>query len=122
GNTSYWKPTIEGIWYHPHTSRSSFGGRVQFQYISPYRGTTELPVFERLFLGGEYSVRGFDIRSIGPTVPNSQIVLGGNKSLLFNGEYIITVAGPVRLVLFFFAGQGRQLRGKIWWEEKLAAA
>src|SRR5262249_7339345 len=31
GNTSYWKPTLEGIWYHPHTSRSSFGGRVQFQ-------------------------------------------------------------------------------------------
>jgi outer membrane protein insertion porin family len=81
GNTSYYKPTLEGIWYHPHTSRSSFGGRVQFQYIEPYRGTTNLPVFERLFLGGEYSVRGYDIRSIGPTVPNSQIVLGGNKSL-----------------------------------------
>ena len=27
------------------------------------------PIFERLFLGGEYSIRGFDIRSIGPTVP-----------------------------------------------------
>ena len=119
GNTSYWKPTIEGIWYHPHTSRSSFGGRVQFQYISPYRGTTELPVFERLFLGGEYSVRGFDIRSIGPTVPNSQIVLGGNKSLLFNGEYIITVAGPVRLVLFFDAGQVRNFGEKFGWKEDL---
>ena len=119
GNTSYWKPTLEGIWYHPHTSRSSFGGRVQFQYISPYRGTTELPVFERLFLGGEYSVRGFDIRSIGPTVPNSQIVLGGNKSLLFNGEYIITVAGPVRLVLFYDAGQVRNFGEKFGWKEDL---
>jgi len=119
GNTSYWKPTLEGIWYHKHLSRSSFGGRAQFQYIEPYRGTTNLPVFERLFLGGEYSVRGYDIRSIGPTVPNSQIVLGGNKSLLFNGEYIITVAGPVRLVLFYDAGQVRDFGQKFGWKEDL---
>jgi outer membrane protein insertion porin family len=119
GNTSYYKPTVEAIWYHPHTSRSSFGGRVQFEYIEPYRGTTNLPVFERLFLGGEYSVRGYDIRSIGPTVPNSQIVLGGNKSLLFNGEYIITVAGPVRLVLFYDAGQVRDFGQKFGWKEDL---
>ena len=119
GNTAYYKPTVEGIWYHPHTSRSSFGGRVQFQYIEPYRGTTQLPVFERLFLGGEYSVRGYDIRSIGPTVPNSQIVLGGNKSLLFNGEYIINIAGPVRLVLFYDAGQVRDFGEKFSWKENL---
>jgi len=119
GNTSYWKPTLEGIWYHPHTSRSSFGGRVQFQYIAPYLGTTQLPVFERLFLGGEYSVRGYDIRSIGPTVPNSQIVLGGNKSLLFNGEYIINIAGPVRLVLFYDAGQVRDFGEAFSWKENL---
>ena len=119
GNTSYYKPTLEAIWYHPHTSRSSFGGRVQFQYIEPYRGTTNLPVFERLFLGGEYSVRGYDIRSIGPTVPNSQIVLGGNKSLLLNGEYIITIAGPVRLVLFYDAGQVRDFGQKFGMKEDL---
>jgi outer membrane protein assembly factor BamA len=76
-------------------------------------------VFERLFLGGEYSVRGYDIRSIGPTVPNSQIVLGGNKSLLFNGEYIITVAGPVRLVLFYDAGQVRDFGQSFAWKEDL---
>jgi outer membrane protein insertion porin family len=76
-------------------------------------------VFERLFLGGEYSVRGYDIRSIGPTVPDSQIVLGGNKSLLFNGEYIITVAGPVRLVLFYDAGQVRDFGESFSWKENL---
>ena len=29
-------------------------------------GTETLPIFEKLFLGGEYSIRGFDIRSVGP--------------------------------------------------------
>ena len=35
----------------------------------------------------------------------TQLVVGGNKSLLFNAEYLISIAGPVRLVLFFDAGQ-----------------
>jgi outer membrane protein insertion porin family len=32
-------------------------------------------------------------------------VIGGNKSLLFNAEYLISIAGPVRLVLYYDAGQ-----------------
>ena len=35
------------------------------------------------------SVRGFDIRSIGPSDPVTGLVLGGNKSLLFNVEQSI---------------------------------
>ena len=58
----------------------------------------ELPIFEKLFLGGEYSIRGFDIRTIGPQDPTTGLVLGGNKSLLFNVEEQITIAGPVRLI------------------------
>ncbi len=60
-------------------------------------------------LGGEYSVRGYDIRQHWPVGPRRQasLVIGGNKSLLFNGEYLIQVAGPVRLVLFYDAGQVR---------------
>jgi outer membrane protein insertion porin family len=107
GNTQFYKPHVEGIWFLRHTSRTTIGLRGLFEYISPVGETTSLPIFERLFLGGEYSVRGFDIRSIGPTVPGSQVVLGGNKSLVFNAEYQITIAQPVRLVLFYDAGQVR---------------
>ena len=68
---------------------------------------SELPIFEKLFLGGEYSVRGFDLRTIGPSDPATGLVLGGNKSLLFNVEQIFTIVGPVRLILFYDAGQVR---------------
>ena len=78
-----------------------------------------LPIFERLFLGGEYSVRGFDIRSIGPTVPGSPIVLGGNKSLLFNAEYMFSIASQVRIVAFYDAGQVRDFGEHFVWMEDL---
>ncbi|HEY6361714.1 MAG TPA: BamA/TamA family outer membrane protein [Vicinamibacterales bacterium] len=105
GNTQFYKPRLEGIWYRRHLARTSFGVRAQTEYIAPV-GTTEiLPIFEKLFMGGEYSVRGFDIRSIGPSDPETGLVIGGNKSLLFNGEYLISIANPVRLILFYDAGQ-----------------
>jgi outer membrane protein insertion porin family len=109
GNTNFLKPRVEAITIFRHTTRTSVAFRAQAEYIRPYGGTTVLPLFERLFLGGEYSIRGFDIRTVGPRDPINGVVLGGNKSLLFNAEYLITIAQPVRLVLFYDAGQVRDI-------------
>jgi outer membrane protein insertion porin family len=105
GNTQYYKPRIEGIRFWRHTSRTSFGIRGQYEFIAPVRDTKTLPIFEKLFLGGEYSVRGYDIRSIGPSDPFTGLVLGGNKSLLFNAEYLFTIVPQVRVIAFYDAGQ-----------------
>jgi outer membrane protein insertion porin family len=105
GNTRYINPTLEGTWFLRQSSRTSLGLRAQAEYIKPFGDAMPLPIFERLVLGGGYSVRGYDLRSIGPRDPRSGIVIGGNKSLLFNAEYLISVAGPVRLILFYDAGQ-----------------
>ena len=121
GNTNYYKPTLELIKYFQHTRRTSFGIRTQFEYAEPLGSTRALPFFERLVLGGEYSVRGYDVRSIGPYDSESGLVLGGNKSLLFNGEYLIQVAGPVRLVLFYDAGQVRDEGQKFRMSEFVAS-
>lgn len=107
GNTKYAKPSIEGVMFFKENNRMSFGFRTQVEYIRNLSSTGTLPIFERLFLGGEYSVRGFELRSIGPQDVASGLVLGGNKSLLFNAEQIFTIAGPVRLILFYDAGQVR---------------
>lgn len=107
GNTNFYKPRVEGVWFMQQTRRLSIGLRGQVEYVKPYGSTVGVPIFERLWLGGEYSVRGFDIRTIGPRDPISGLVIGGNKSLLFNAEYLIAIGGPVRLVVFYDAGQVR---------------
>ena len=105
GNTNFYKPVVEGVWYLKQNNRFTLGMRAQYQYIHQFTGSKELPIFEKLFLGGEYSIRGFDIRTIGPQDPVTGLVLGGNKSILFNIEEMIGIAGPVRLILFYDAGQ-----------------
>jgi outer membrane protein insertion porin family len=119
GDTYFIKPTIEGVGFWRMTPRMSVGSRAQVQYIRPYGSTTQLPIFERLYQGGEYSVRGYDIRSIGPRDIDTGIVLGGNKSLLFNAEYILQIAGPVRLVMFYDAGQVRDIGESFDWQEDI---
>ena len=74
-----------------------------------------MPIYERLFLGGEYSIRGYDIRTIGPrdigttANPGTFIVLGGNKSALFNAEYQFALMSQLRIMGYFDAGQVKDL-------------
>jgi outer membrane protein insertion porin family len=119
GNTNFINPRAEAIAYFVHTRRTSFGFRVGGEYIRPYGHTTALPIFQKIFLGGEYSIRGFDIRSVSPRDETSGVQIGGNKSLLFNAEYLIHIAGPVRLVLFYDAGQVRDIGEKFAWKEPI---
>ena len=116
GNTRFIKPTLESTWWTPHLPGTIFGVHAQVSYIMA-GNPDSIPVFERLWLGGEYSVRGFDIRRIGPTMAEvnpgmvnpysyqGRMVLGGNKSVLFNAEYQFLLGGPVRLITFYDAGQ-----------------
>ncbi len=114
GNTNFYKPRVEGIWFFKQNTRMSLGFRAQLAYIHTFNESQPLPIFEKMFLGGEYTIRGFDLQRIGPSdcKPGlsralgtcTGLVLGGNKSLLFNIEELIAIAGPVRLVLFYDVG------------------
>jgi outer membrane protein insertion porin family len=117
GNTNFYKPMVEGVYIWRQNNRMSLATRGQVEFVRTFQGSKELPIFEKLFLGGEYSVRGFDLRSIGPMDPTTGLVLGGNKSLLFNIEQNINIAGPVRLILFYDAGQVRDTGQRFGWNE-----
>ncbi len=104
GTYNYIKPDAEAIVYLPTSRRTGFGFRAQWGWLRTYGETTALPYYLRYFLGGEYQIRGVDIRTVGP-VDQYNRSLGGNKFVLFNAEYYIDVFGPVRAVLFHDAGQ-----------------
>ena len=113
GDVNFIKPRLEAVWWKPTSRKFTLGARVEVDAIKPFGSTNSdnLPIYERLFLGGEYSVRGYDIRTIGPRdigtpeAPGTFIVLGGNKDLLFNAEYQYSITGPFRVMAYFDAGQ-----------------
>ena len=119
GSTSFVRTRVEGIFYVPMTPRLSAGIRAEGQWVRGYAGTTTLPIFEKFFLGGEYSIRGFDLRSVGPRDRATGVVTGGDKTLLLNAEFYINIAGPVRLVGFYDAGQVRDVGENFAWYEEV---
>jgi outer membrane protein insertion porin family len=104
GTSSYVKPEVESILYIPHTRRTAIGLRAGAGWVRPYGGTQALPYYLHYFLGGEYQIRGVDIRTVGPTDEDNRAI-GGNKFVLFNAEYYVDVHRMVRVLAFHDAGQ-----------------
>jgi outer membrane protein insertion porin family len=103
GTTRFSRPEAEAIVYVPVTRRTAFGFRANAGAIRNH-GRDALPYHLRYFLGGEYQIRGVDIRTVGP-VNDNNAALGGTKFVLFNAEYYYDLMPRVRAVLFHDAGQ-----------------
>jgi outer membrane protein insertion porin family len=96
------KPSFEWSRYQPFFKKTVIGLHVTYEFIKSL-GSAGIPFWERFFLGGERSIRGYEIYSIGP-LNSSGINQGGEKSLVINTEYIIPLGGPVNFIAFFDAG------------------
>src|SRR5690606_12173032 len=120
GNTDYVQGSLEGIWYVPLSARNALGFRAQTQYVRPYGRTDTLPIFEKLFSGGEYTMRGFDLRTVGPRDPETGVLIGGNKMMVFNAEYHFDIMSQRALVAFFDAGQVRDIGQRFGWKEDIS--
>lgn len=112
------KPQLEFTYYHPILGRGPkahvIGFHAQYQLVKAINGSV-IPYWEKFFLGGERSIRGYEVYSIGPRNANGYN-LGGEKSTVFNAEYIIPVGGPLYVIAFYDVGNsipyGDKLRFK----------
>jgi outer membrane protein insertion porin family len=67
----------------------------------------KLPLGEKYYVGGIYSVRGLGYGKGGPLDPNTGEAIGGNKELIFNAEYIFPIVQEFKFkgLVFFDAGR-----------------
>lgn len=106
GDSQFVKYFLNAKWFYPVTASTVFSWNVLWGHVIPTVGGAEVPLFERFFLGGPYSIRGFRSRELSPTDPNTGEAVGGNKELVGNLEYLFPLVGEVGFkgVLFFDAG------------------
>lgn len=77
-------------------------GRLEAGHIFGYGGK-EVPLFERFYLGGPNSIRGFKSRAVSP-IDESGVKTGGTSEVLGTAEYIIPLPLNFRLAGFFDTG------------------
>ncbi|HVP91761.1 MAG TPA: outer membrane protein assembly factor BamA [Terriglobales bacterium] len=103
GDINIIKPQFEFAHYQPFIANHVIGVHFEYDVIKSYRGSAAVPYWEKAFLGGERSIRGYEVYSIGPR-NESGYNLGGDKSFFANFEYIIPVGGPLYAIFFYDLG------------------
>ncbi len=109
GDVGFDKLTVETGWYFP-----LFKGLVGFVHgkggtVAKNADEKILPDYEKFYLGGINSLRGFDYRGVNITDVNSagiETIRGGTKMVQFNFEIIIPIVKKMGVmgVVFYDAG------------------
>jgi len=104
GDNRFYKVVYDSSWHWPLFRSSAFGIRGRIGWAEGLFGET-LPVYERFYVGGIFSVRGYSWGDAGPKDENGENI-GGNKELIFNVEYTTPIVEAARLygVVFYDAG------------------
>jgi outer membrane protein insertion porin family len=104
GDIAFSKVTAESGWYFPLFRGTVFHARGEGGWVRENSGGV-LPIYERFYLGGIGSLRGFDWHDLSPVDKNGAEI-GGNKYLLANFEFIFPLIKQAGLmgVGFFDTG------------------
>jgi outer membrane protein insertion porin family len=109
GNIGFTKFTAETGWYFPLFWSTVFFAHGETGYVIENSGK-DLPDYERFYLGGINSLRGFDWRSVGP-VNEDGIEIGGDRYVQFNLEYIFPIIKDAGFMGLFFYDIGNAFEG-----------
>jgi outer membrane protein insertion porin family len=90
GDHDFWRLDFDANWQttlfqFPGTSRHVISLRGNAGIMGDYGRSDSVPIFERFFAGGPRSVRGFQVRSVGPQADDEPI--GGNVRVTGTAEY-----------------------------------
>ncbi len=106
GDTNYYRLEARGSQFVPlfetQTQVLSFVGRLGA--MDSFSPSDRVPFFDRFFLGGPNTLRGFNFREVGPVDPNTDDPTGGNSYGFFSTEYSLTLVEPIRFAVFYDAG------------------
>ena len=102
GGAKFTKSVYEVTYYHPLIGKLVGAAHGRINNGDGYGGE-ELPGFERYFMGGPNSLRGFTIQDVGPKDSDGDPV-GGEQSLLINLELQYPFTKSFRGFLFYDRG------------------
>jgi outer membrane protein insertion porin family len=107
GGDNYFVKVLGRVsWFFPLPLNTTLNLRAQAGTISGYSGK-EVPIYEKFFVGGINTVRGFEYGKAGPLDVNGEPI-GSKKMVAFNTEFIFPLSGAIGLkaALFFDIGKG----------------
>ena len=105
GDADYGRFELQGAkfleTFDPMEQVLSFSGKLGT--LGRFNGEdSDVPFYEKFFLGGPYNLRGWDYRDAGPQEEDEP--QGGNSYSYISAEYTFKVADPLRFAFFYDGG------------------
>lgn len=107
----YTKPEVEGAVFFPLPKGHSLGIHLAYRSIRASEDSI-IPAWERFYLGGERTIRGYDIYAIGPKDQEGNNI-GGERMMVLNAEYIVPMFKSMAAILFLDTGNALSNNEKI---------
>jgi outer membrane protein insertion porin family len=106
GDTDFYRAVGEFQYYYPLVWKLVGHGRTLLGFVEGYGGE-EVPIWERFYVGGIRTIRGFEYGEAGPRDENGEPI-GSTKEVAVNLELLFPLSEEmgVRGVVFFDAGKG----------------
>ena len=132
GDNYFIKGFLETNWFFPMPLHTVLNLRAKYGRVEPYGNQKKtvfenglflekdrgVPIYEKFFVGGLHTVRGFEYGFAGPVDPVTEEALGAENMLVFNSELIIPLSRAIGLrgAIFFDVGKGfDKLRDDQYW-------
>jgi outer membrane protein insertion porin family len=106
GDNYFVKVSGETSWFFPLPLNTVLNLRGKAGFIEPYGGR-KTPIYEKFFVGGMRTVRGFEYGKAGP-LDEIREPVGADKMVAFNSELIFPISREIGLrgALFWDIGKG----------------
>jgi outer membrane protein insertion porin family len=104
GTKDFWKFFGRASHFFPMFRGSTLEARGRLGLTKPYGDSERVPIYERFFAGGAYTIRGYHERKLGPIDSSSKDPLGGEALLIGNLEYLYPAFSFLKLVAFYDVG------------------
>jgi outer membrane protein insertion porin family len=103
GDKNYWKFFGRASHYFPMPRGAVLEVRGRLGLAQPYSSTEKIPIAERFFAGGAYTIRGYEERKVGPVDGNGD-PLGGASMIIGNIEYTYPLFSFLKVAAFYDVG------------------
>ncbi len=107
GDNDFYRSVGDFQYYHPIFWKLVGHGRLLLGWIDAYDDTAEVPIWERFYVGGIRTIRGFEYGEAGPEDETGEVI-GSEKEAAASFELLFPIKEDmgIRGVLFFDVAKG----------------
>jgi outer membrane protein insertion porin family len=105
GDADYYRLEAKGSQFFPlfDTQNQVLSVIGRTGVLNSFGDTAQVPFYDRFYLGGPYTLRGFEYRDVGPkvSVAGDNVPVGGDTYGFLSLEYSLDIVEPLRFAFFY---------------------